>query len=108
MTCFDFNSHLPEFVFNTENITESTWNLEDGYSEEDLEKEPFPARVMGAGARAGIFLVLKGQKIDYDLLCRGPVQGFKVRFLQFSNINKIYIVLYTDSFTYTGRNSTSI
>ncbi|KAL5289998.1 hypothetical protein ACFFRR_009784 [Megaselia abdita] len=87
--CYTFNSpdqtniyrqeaHLPEFVFNTENIAESTWNLEDGYSERDLENEPFPARVMGAGARAGIFLVLKGQKIDYDLLCRGPVQGFKI------------------------------
>uniref|UniRef100_T1H5I3 Uncharacterized protein n=1 Tax=Megaselia scalaris TaxID=36166 RepID=T1H5I3_MEGSC len=87
--CYTFNSpdqtniyreeaHLPEFIFNTENITESTWTLEDGYTERDLETEPFPARVMGAGARAGIFLVLKGQKIDYDLLCRGPVQGFKI------------------------------
>lgn len=91
LTIFKILSHLPEFVFNTENITESTWSLEDGYTENDQENEPFPARVMGAGARAGIFLVLKGQKIDYDLLCRGPVQGFKVSSnISINNIN-LYI-----------------
>lgn len=43
------------------------------------ETETYPHRVLGAGARAGLDLLLKGLVKDFDNLCRGPVQGFKVR-----------------------------
>uniref|UniRef100_T1GJ31 Uncharacterized protein n=1 Tax=Megaselia scalaris TaxID=36166 RepID=T1GJ31_MEGSC len=87
--CYTFNSpdqtnifreesHIPEFVFNTENISESTWTLEKGYTNFDFTNEQFPIRVMAAGSRGGLFLELKGKKIDYDMMCRGPVPGFKI------------------------------
>ncbi|XP_055382467.1 pickpocket protein 28-like [Condylostylus longicornis] len=64
-----------------QNITKrnlsTIWNLEDGYGP-NAGSEAFPERVLGAGARAGLFLVLNGFKQDYDQICRGPVQGFKI------------------------------
>ncbi|BFF90118.1 pickpocket protein 28 [Drosophila madeirensis] len=61
-----------------ENISSHTaWSLETGY---DLESDviTYPARVLSAGARSGIFLALQSFKQEVDYACRGPVQGFKV------------------------------
>ncbi|XP_017081775.2 pickpocket protein 28 [Drosophila eugracilis] len=53
------------------------WTLETGYAH-GSDVETFPARVLSAGARSGIFLVLQSFKQEVDYACRGPVQGFKV------------------------------
>nr|NP_001246909.1 ripped pocket, isoform B [Drosophila melanogaster]AFH06228.1 ripped pocket, isoform B [Drosophila melanogaster] len=62
-----------------ENISSqhTAWTLETGYAL-DSDVETFPARVLSAGARSGIFLALQSFKQEVDYACRGPVQGFKV------------------------------
>lgn len=34
---------------------------------------------MGSGAKGGLDILLNGIEKDFDDLCRGPVQGFKVK-----------------------------
>ncbi|XP_055911783.1 pickpocket protein 28 [Eupeodes corollae] len=86
--CYSFNAFDPKDIYREEALVDDIifggdynetveWNLEDGYSDE-AGPETFPHRVLGAGARAGLFLVLKGMESDLDQLCRGPVQGFKI------------------------------
>lgn len=72
----------------------SNWNLEDGYSA-DAGTETYPERVLGAGARAGLFVLVKGMESDYDHICRGPVQGFKV-------INGQKLFCYRNSLLFNG------
>ncbi|XP_017046078.1 pickpocket protein 28 isoform X2 [Drosophila ficusphila] len=62
-----------------ENISSqhAPWTLETGYAH-GSDVETFPARVLSAGARSGIFLALQSFKQEVDYACRGPVQGFKV------------------------------
>ncbi|EDW34295.1 GL21653 [Drosophila persimilis] len=65
-------------ALDMENISShSAWSLETGY---DVESDvvTYPARVLSAGARSGIFLALQSFKQEVDYACRGPVQGFKV------------------------------
>ncbi|GAB0099479.1 pickpocket protein 28 [Sergentomyia squamirostris] len=66
-----------DFVFHTHNKTSEHWTLEDGYTPE-ASLTPFPVRVLGAGARAGLFILLRLYEYDLDYICRGPVQGFKI------------------------------
>ncbi|XP_065354330.1 pickpocket protein 28 [Calliphora vicina] len=54
-----------------------SWSLEDGYAE-DSSVRTYPARVLGAGTRAGLFVALQSFKQEVDYACRGPIQGFKV------------------------------
>lgn len=51
--------------------------MENGYTK-DAPIDPFPVRVLGAGARAGLFVLMTLNKTDLDYICRGPVQGFKI------------------------------
>ncbi|XP_030376071.1 pickpocket protein 28 [Scaptodrosophila lebanonensis] len=53
------------------------WSLETGYAP-NSDVETYPARVLSAGARSGIFMALQTFKKEVDYACRGPVQGFKV------------------------------
>uniref|UniRef100_T1GZT5 Uncharacterized protein n=1 Tax=Megaselia scalaris TaxID=36166 RepID=T1GZT5_MEGSC len=53
------------------------WSLQGGYSP-DTDVTSFPYRVLGAGSRPGLFVVLQGIEKNMDFLCRGPVQGFKI------------------------------
>lgn len=83
--CFTFNtlnsSELitedisPDFRFNL-NKTSPHWTLENGYTISDFST--YPKRVFGAGARAGMNMILKLKTSDIDYQCRGAVQGFKV------------------------------
>lgn len=52
------------------------WTLENGYSSTNFSV--YPSRVLAAGARAGLFVLLALYDQELDYLCRGPVQGFKV------------------------------
>ncbi|XP_055842009.1 pickpocket protein 28-like [Episyrphus balteatus] len=88
--CYSFNAFHPKDIyreevflydylvdeFDQENQT-LEWNLEDGYDKQ-AGPETFPYRVLGAGSRGGLFMSLKGNQANQDLLCRGPVQGFKI------------------------------
>lgn len=56
----------------------SDWTLEGGYKSNLLINDTYPQRVFGAGARAGLFALLRLNSTDAEYLCRGPIQGFKV------------------------------
>lgn len=65
----------PEMMSVTENQNATKWNLEDGYDDsEGNGTETYPFRVFGAGARAGLFALLRLYEQDLEYLCRGPVQ----------------------------------
>lgn len=53
------------------------WSLQQGYSL-NSGLNTYPVRVLSAGARAGLFIVLQSFKQELDFGCRGPIQGFKV------------------------------
>uniref|UniRef100_A0A0K8VEQ2 Sodium channel protein Nach n=1 Tax=Bactrocera latifrons TaxID=174628 RepID=A0A0K8VEQ2_BACLA len=53
------------------------WSLQNGYAV-DSGIKTYPARVLGAGARAGFFIALQSFRQEVDYTCRGPIQGFKV------------------------------
>lgn len=61
------------------NRTAPHWNLEDGYDPK-IPADPltYPFRVLGAGARVGLFALLRLYEQHLEYLCRGPVQGFKI------------------------------
>ncbi|KAH8411341.1 hypothetical protein KR215_002417 [Drosophila sulfurigaster] len=90
--CYTFNGLPPTEIYreNTyqyhrsagENFTQSSWSLETGY-DASSDVETFPARVLSAGARSGIFMALQSFKQEVDYACRGPVQGFKYAFFFF-------------------------
>lgn len=57
----------------------SQWSLESGYEPSiNVEPQVYPYRVFGAGARAGLFILLRLYEQNLDYICKGPVQGFKV------------------------------
>lgn len=70
-------SIIPDFIFREENRLATEWNVEDGYSS-SADTETYPNRVLGPGAKAGLYLFMGGAELDFDDMCRGPVQGFKV------------------------------
>ncbi|KAM8721472.1 hypothetical protein ACLKA7_007361 [Drosophila subpalustris] len=86
--CYTFNGLRPTEIYREDtyqyhhsiamgNFTESSWSLEDGYDAAS-DVETYPARVLSAGSRSGIFMTLQSFKQEVDYACRGPVQGFKV------------------------------
>ncbi|KFB49820.1 hypothetical protein ZHAS_00017840 [Anopheles sinensis] len=86
--CFTFNAQSSEemlrsdqlhkdYQYITENRTSPLWSLENGYAE-NSDMDTYPFRVLGGGARAGLFLLLNLNKFDRELKCRGSVQGFKI------------------------------
>lgn len=52
------------------------WSLETGYPS-DATTDTHPQRGLGAGAKAGLTILLRAYEHDLDYLCKGPVQGFK-------------------------------
>lgn len=69
----------PEMMSVTDNQNATNWNLETGYDDSKSNgTETYPYRVFGAGARAGLFALLRLFEQDLEYLCRGPVQGFKI------------------------------
>lgn len=55
---------------------ESAWTLESGF--ESVNFSAYPNRVLAAGSRAGLFVLLSLYDQELDYMCRGPVQGFKI------------------------------
>lgn len=63
----------------TDNENATFWNLENGYNDRGRNvTETYPYRVFGAGARVGLFALLRLYEQDLEYICRGPVQGFKI------------------------------
>lgn len=57
----------------------SSWSLDSGYEQNiNDEMHVYPYRVFGAGARAGLFVLLRLYEQNLDYICKGPVQGFKI------------------------------
>lgn len=80
------------YTFNMQNVSEifsdieyrhgemkegSQWNLNDGYENEE-EFEAYPHRALPS-ANYGLNIVMSLKNSDIDHMCRGPVQGFKVK-----------------------------
>ncbi|KAG4078929.1 hypothetical protein HA402_010881 [Bradysia odoriphaga] len=93
--CFTFNSLYPNEMFmddvsekfmssyNYNTSDHMHWTLEDGYTNgfEDNRATGiylYPYRVINAGSKAGLDIVMAMKMQDLDYSCRGPVQGFKV------------------------------
>lgn len=96
---------ITDFILHTEKRKHVDWNVEDGYSS-NTEAETYPHRVLGPGAKAGLDLLLSGIVNDFDNLCRGPVQGFKVKYLEelYTYVIIIECIRYcccSDTFKYT-------
>ncbi|XP_060654838.1 pickpocket protein 28 [Drosophila nasuta] len=86
--CYSFNSLspaeifraegiIPDIIFREDNRMNSEWSVESGYNI-NAKTETYPNRVLGPGAKAGLYLFLGGMELDFDDMCRGPVQGFKI------------------------------
>ncbi|EDW17776.1 pickpocket protein 28 [Drosophila mojavensis] len=68
---------IPDIIFREENRLTTEWTVEDGYSL-SANESTYPHRVLGPGAKAGLYLFMGGIEEDFDDMCRGPVQGFKI------------------------------
>lgn len=72
--CYTFNMlHL----LKSESESDS-WNLKNGYDQQDDEGKVYPERAF-ADADTGFNIVLSQKSSDLDYICRGPVQGYKVK-----------------------------
>lgn len=78
--CFTFNGIAADdmlrkeelhkdYAYTTENRSSVQWTLENGYRE-DAAIDTYPLRVLGAGARAGLNILLRLYEYDLDYLCR--------------------------------------
>ncbi|XP_022916751.1 pickpocket protein 28-like [Onthophagus taurus] len=86
--CYTFNMLNRDAIYTNEvfhnkdfldhNREPTDWTLESGYTSLEDDEETYPFRVVTAGAKAGITILLKANENDLDYVCRGPVQGFKV------------------------------
>lgn len=74
---FQFPFRVSKDFLQRNRNEKSKWCLESGY-EQTVDIEPYPHRVFGAGARAGLFILLRIYDNNLDYICKGPVQGFKI------------------------------
>jgi acid-sensing ion channel, other len=86
--CYTFNAMRMTDIYRDESISEEfdflnhskisvNWTMEEGYKKGSLIDD-YPQRAMGAGARVGLFSLLRLYNYDLDNICRGPILGFKV------------------------------
>ena len=76
--CYTFNMLKPNELFKNddEEIEESTWSVTSGY--DNKNSDVYPHRAV-SGADVGFNIVLNMKTSDIDFLCRGPVQGYKMK-----------------------------
>lgn len=76
---FIFQRISEDFAPVEHTLSSKHWNPQNGYDTTvPVDPDMFPYRVFGAGARVGLFILLRLYEPDLDFLCRGPVQGFKI------------------------------
>lgn len=61
-------------------LPQSTWNVDDGYDESHRNQRFYPHRMIDSGLQYSLTVILKMDKHDFDYLCGGTVQGFKIGF----------------------------
>lgn len=69
--------HYGNFSKNPER-SNLTWNLDDGYINQDLNT--YPKRVKFPGVDYGLTVTMAAYKEDMDPICTESLQGFKVFF----------------------------
>lgn len=79
--CYTFNKLKGQFVYKTGEEgslegSEKSWNLRSGFDENI--NNSFPHRA-APGTESGLNVVLMMQTANLDFICKGPVQGYKVR-----------------------------
>lgn len=67
------------------------WSLEDGYPD-TAKKDVLPRRAKYSGFTGSQVLVLKDFEQDLDYSCKGPVQGFKVRKVDWTRLFFLLVV----------------
>lgn len=73
-----FNDNVLDEDFRMFNRTKgSSWSLDGGYEDDDLNTYPYPAI---SQYRDSLKIILKTTDIDLDYVCPGSYQGFKVYF----------------------------
>lgn len=81
--CYTFNMKNASEIFSDieyrhgDTRERSDWNLNDGYKDEE-EFEAYPHRAL-PNADYGFNIVMSLKTSDIDHMCKGPVQGFKVK-----------------------------
>ncbi|KAG4070463.1 hypothetical protein HA402_005695 [Bradysia odoriphaga] len=67
-----------DFLQRNRNVA-SSWDLTSGYNQTVAhEPQMYPYRVLAAGSRGGLFVLLRLYEENLDYICKGPVQGFKI------------------------------
>lgn len=74
--CYSFNMIHVDEIFKSDNITQSEWRAKTGYKNDDFNAFPFRAL---SGSDVGFNVVLYQKSSDLDFMCKGPVQGYKVK-----------------------------
>jgi len=77
--CFTFNMLEAKNMFNTDEENKDnipTWSVRTGYISEEFDAYPYRAF---SGADVGFNIVLNLKTSDIDFICRGPVQGYKMK-----------------------------
>lgn len=55
--------------------------MEIGYSDHDIDpSQSYPYRVFGTGYPSSLMINLQMYRSNFDRLCDGPIQGFKIMF----------------------------
>lgn len=68
-----------DFLENDHNISSPNWTLESGYLDKlPVDIDTYPYRVFGAGQDGGLIVFLRLYQQNFDYICRGPMQGFKI------------------------------
>ncbi|XP_045451667.1 pickpocket protein 28-like [Melitaea cinxia] len=86
--CYTFNTIGADELFRIENLNtdynyydslnkSQSWTLENGYLP-NTPLETYPHRGTGYGENAGLLNVLRASEKDFDYLCSGPTQGYKI------------------------------
>lgn len=76
--CFTFNMLESKDMFksNENDKEDAVWSIPSGYRRKGFEVYPYRAF---SGVDVGMNIVLNLQTSDLDYLCRGPVQGYKIK-----------------------------
>ncbi|GAB0097251.1 pickpocket protein 28 [Sergentomyia squamirostris] len=71
-------SHMhSDYSYHWQERKADHWTLEEGYDAK-APLQTYPERVLGASVRAGYFIWLQLNTENFDYMCRGPVQGFRI------------------------------
>ena len=71
------------------------WSMEEGYTP-GVGLDSYPYRALKSGEKTGFSITLRMNESNFDYLCKGPVQGFKILLhnpIEFPQPSKYYYLL---------------